>query len=220
MLAALALPAFARAQEPYFDVRDRAVPAAPRAATEALERRLGPQGVVDVDPTTRTPRLIARLDGALTRPANGAATTIALRYVRENLAALGLDDLDTFTDPTVTTSGNVRQVRWRQTVEGIAAADSGLQVNVAADGRVLSVLGAPARTLPSDTTPGLTAGEAVRAVQDDVGVYRPLVKRKGVRSVDYDDGTNAELTLFAQKLAWRVTYRASSQAVYDVMVDA
>src|SRR5262245_15087528 len=100
--AALALPASARAQQPYFDVRDQAGPAAQRAATKAFERRLGAQAVVDVDPVTRTPRVLARLDGALSGPAEGAAARIGLRYVRDNLAALGLDaaDLDTLQDPT------------------------------------------------------------------------------------------------------------------------
>src|SRR3954467_14793705 len=110
------LPAFARAQEPYFDVRDQAAAATPRAATRALERRLGREAVVDVDPATRTPRVLARLDGTLSGPAAGAAAPIALRYVRENLAALGLDeaDLDTLAEPSVrTVGGGVRQVRWR-----------------------------------------------------------------------------------------------------------
>ena len=64
----------------------------------------------------------------------------------------------------------------------IAAADSELRVNVTADGRVLSVLGAPASTLPRTRRRTLTAGEAVRAVQDDVGVHRSLVRKRGVRA--------------------------------------
>ena len=70
-------------------------------------------------------------------------------------------------------------VRWRQAVDGIPAADSELRVNVTRDGRVLSVLGAPAHDLDPATTPTLTAGEAVRAVQDDVGVYRSLPRDRG-----------------------------------------
>ena len=63
-------------------------------------------------------------------------------------------------------------MRWRQAVDGIAAADSELRVNLDDDGRVLNVLGSPASGLDADTTPILTAGEAVRVVQDDAGVYR------------------------------------------------
>ena len=58
-------------------------------------------------------------------------------------------------------------------------------------------------------------------MQDDVGVYRSLPReRPGGRTARYDDGTTAELALFGGRLAWRVTYRAASDAVYDVIVDA
>ena len=72
------------------------------------------------------------------------------------------------------TVDGITSVRWRQAVDGIAAADSELRVNLDGDGRVLNVLGSPASGLDVDTTPALTAGEAVRVVQDDVGVYRAL----------------------------------------------
>ena len=69
--------------------------------------------------------------------------------MRANLAALGLDegDLDTLREPSTSSSGGVTTVRWRQAVDGIPAADSELRVNVTRDGRVLSVLGAPAHDL-------------------------------------------------------------------------
>ena len=109
-------------------------------------------------------------------------------------------------------------------MDGIPAADSELRVNLARDGRVLNVLGAPAHDLDPTTTPALTAGEAVRAVQDDVGVYRPLPRDAGpsgaTRATTYADGTTAALALYTGRLAWRVTYRAASDAVYDVLVDA
>jgi hypothetical protein len=227
MLAALALPNSARADDkPYFDVRDQARAAAPGAATRALERRLGAQAVVELDGVTGTPRMLARLDGALSAPEAGAPEDVALRYVRANLAALGLDegDLDTLRPPTAASSGGITTVRWRQAVNGIPAADSELRVNVTRDGRVLSVLGAPAHDLDTATTPGLTAGEAVRAVQDDTGVYRSLPRDRApsgaTRATTYADGTKAALALFSGRLAWRVTYRAAADAVYDVLVDA
>ena len=204
-------------------MRSQAREVTPPAATRALERRLGDQAVVELDPVTRTPRMLARLDGALSGPASGSAADVALRYVRANLAALGL------TEPiwtrcgrrSPTTSGRITTVRWRQAVDGIAAADSELRVNLDDDGRVLNVLGSPASGLDADTTPTLTAGEAVRVVQDDVGVYRVAAAReRGTRSVTYADGTTAELALYTGRLAWRVTYRAGDDAVYDVIVDA
>ena len=153
-------------------MREQAREVAPPAATRALERRLGDQAVVDVDPVTRTPRVLARLDGALSAPAAGAAEDVAMRYVRANLAALGLAerDLDTLRAPETETVAGITTVRWRQAVDGIAAADSELRVNLDGDGRVLNVLGSPAAGLDAVTTPSLTAGEAVRVVQDDTGV--------------------------------------------------
>ena len=166
--------------------------------------------------------MLARLDGALSAPAAGAAQDVALRYVRANLAALGLSerDLDTLRAPETETVAGITTVRWRQAVDGIAAADSELRVNLDDDGRVLNVLGSPAAGLDAVTTPSLTAGEAVRVVQDDTGVYRSLTRKGGERSVTYDDGTTAKLALYTGRLAWRVTYRAADDAVYDVMVDA
>ena len=58
----------APAERPFLDVREdaaaREAPGTP--AQEALRRSLGMHGVVDVDPLTGTPRVVARLDGFLT----------------------------------------------------------------------------------------------------------------------------------------------------------
>ena len=151
---------------------------------------------------------------------------MALSYVRRNLAALGLTeaDLDTLEPPETSARDGVTEVRWRQAVDGIPAADSELRVNVTDDGRVLNVLGAPASDLDPDTTPSLTPGEAVRAVQEDVGVYRSLPRDRGpagaTRATEYADGSEAQLTLFKGGLAWRVTYTRRRRAVYDAFVDA
>ena len=108
VLAALLLPASAHAAQP-------------NAAQRALERRLGPQAVVDIDAETGTPRVLARLDGTLSAPASGAPADVALRYVRANLPALGLTeaDLDTLQAPETTSAGGVTEVRWSQAVDGI-----------------------------------------------------------------------------------------------------
>jgi len=51
-------------------------------------------------------------------------------------------------------------VRWGQSVDGVPVVDRELRVKVAADGRVLNVLGAPATSLDLPTVPRLEAGEA------------------------------------------------------------
>ena len=115
-------------------------------------------------------------------------------------------------------------LRWRQTAGGIPAADSELRVNVTADGRVLSVLDSVEDLDPATTTPALDAGEAVRAVQDDLGAFRSLARAKGpagaTRATTYADGSSASLALLRGQLTWRVLYRESSTAVWDMFVDA
>lgn len=60
------------------------------------------------------PKVLQRVDGALTAPASGAPRDIALRYVRANLDRLGLDrdDLTTLQAPTTRTGGGITTVRW------------------------------------------------------------------------------------------------------------
>ena len=172
------------------------------------------------------PKVLQRFDGTLSAPASGAPRAVALRYVRANLDDLGLDrdDLDTLQAPTTQTAGAITTVRWRQAVDGIPAADSELRVNLASDGRVLSVLGEPAHDLRANTTAAITAGEAVRAVQDATSSYRPLPRDRGpsgpTQATTYADDTTAELALDDRRLVWRVTYRADAGAVYDAFVDA
>ena len=124
----------------------------------------------------------------------------------------------------MTTSGNVTDVRWRQSAGGIPAADSELRVILTEEGEVLSVLGAPSPDLGADTNPVLSAEDAVRVVHDDSGTSGPVVRRStaaGVtRGARFTDGTAAKLRRFAGRLAWNVVYRAAPDAVYDVMVDA
>jgi extracellular elastinolytic metalloproteinase len=205
-----------------------AAQAGERADRETLQRRLGNQGVVDLDRQSGTPRVLARLDGTLTRASGRDPEAIASSYVRGNLSVLGLTaaDFDALSPPARSSlPGGVTSIEWRQAVDGIPSADHSLRVNVGDDGRVLSVLGAPQHALDvRTTTPALPPGEAVRAVQDDVGSYRAVVRSRGpsgaTRSTSYGNDTSASLVTFAGRLAWRVRYRAGADAVYDATVDA
>jgi len=197
-----------------------------RADRTTLQKRLGRQGVVDLDRRTGTPRVLARLDGTLTGASSRPPEEIATAYVHANLAVLGLAEGDVTGTPDVSAlPGGVTAVEWRQTVDGIPAADHGLRVNVGRDGRVLSLLGSPAHDLKvASATPSLDAGEALRAVQDDVGSHRSLVPRGrpvgARRTTSYGDDTSASLTTYDGRLTWRVQYRAGDDAVYDATVDA
>ena len=152
--------------------------------------------------------------------ARADAHDVALEYVRDHLPGV---DFDTLAPPQTSTVEGVTTVTWRPSIDGIPAGDHELRVNVAGD-RVLNVADRPAAEAGVDTTPALTAGEAVRAVQDAVGVHRALPRTKGpagaTQATTYADDATAALALWGDRLAWRVTYRASSTAVWDVVVDA
>ncbi len=60
------------------------------AAAAALKDSLGAEGLVNLDPLTRTARFVGKTDGFLTGPSSAPPVDIALRYIRANAAALGL----------------------------------------------------------------------------------------------------------------------------------
>ncbi|WP_433304519.1 hypothetical protein ACQP2F_15300 [Actinoplanes sp. CA-030573] len=90
----------------YFDSRDDAstgktladrsarLSARPSAGVKALRKALGTQGLLDIDPLTRTPRTVARLDGFLTGPSPDTASKVTLRYVTAHRQAFGLSSAD------------------------------------------------------------------------------------------------------------------------------
>ena len=125
--------------------------------------------------------------------ARADAHDVALEYVRDHLPGV---DFDTLAPPQTSTVDGVTTVTWRPSIDGIPAGDHELRVNVAGD-RVLNVADRPAAEAGVDTTPALTAGEAVRAVQDAVGVHRALPRTKGpaaaTQATSYDDAAREAL---------------------------
>jgi extracellular elastinolytic metalloproteinase len=236
LLGVLATAAPAAAQQP-FDARARerdALAAAGqtarrpttemRRARSALERSLGDDAVFEVDPLTGTPRLLARLDGALAGPRRGDPAEIAQRYVRETLGALGLTEADLGSLGAlrrVPVAGGV-QVRWRQFDDGVPALDNELRVTVADDGAVVSVAGTPQHDLEAAAEPRLDARAALRVAGGDSQVASAAPGPR--RTTQFAGGDSASLVVFGEgdraRLAWRVIHRESSQAVYDVVVDA
>ena len=142
------------AAKPFFDSRSGSRAKAPgvsakeRSARAALRARLGRQAVVEVDRRTGTVRSLQRLDGALSAPAAGDRSAVALRWVRANRAALGLSAADVdalrLSYRAVTRRPGITHLRYRQAYRGIPAFDNGLRVNLDRGGRVLNVTGSPA----------------------------------------------------------------------------
>jgi hypothetical protein len=199
-----------------YDVRaaaGAAAPAAPGAGARALARRLGPEAVVRLDPSTGTPRQLTRTDGALTARSGAAPAEIALDFVRdhEDVFGLGAQELAALGSPeqAVSPSG-LRHLRWSQSFKGIPVVGAGLRAAVAADGRLVALGGAPlADAAVPTTTPKLSAAEAVARVRRDAGAAA---------------GGDARLVIFAAddgaRLAWKVRADADSTHRYSYVIDA
>ncbi|MEA2193227.1 MAG: extracellular elastinolytic metalloproteinase, partial [Solirubrobacteraceae bacterium] len=120
-------------------------------------------------------------------------------------------------------------VHFRQLYRGIPAFDNDLRVGLDSDGRVLSVAGSPRPGLSvASIEPALSGSQALTALQRDVGAVRAVDVRSGPdgvrRETRFDGGDIARLVIFGAAsdalLAWHVTYRATSTAHYDAVVDA
>ena len=124
----------------------RAAKASSRTATQQLRSSLGDQAIVEMDGTTGTVRVVARLNGFLTAANSKPAPTIVMSYLATHLAALGLtrNDLATFDlrRDYVDIIGT-HHLSWTQSVDGDPVFGNGLQANVNKHGRILSLGGSP-----------------------------------------------------------------------------
>ena len=118
-------------------------------ATRSFAAAQAGQTVLDLDGTTGTVRWLGRLDGFLTARSSAGPVRIALRYVRDHAAALGLvsADLDTFhlarsyRDITGT-----HHLYFQQRIHGSTVQGNGLTASVSRAGRLLTVGGSPVST--------------------------------------------------------------------------
>ncbi|MFT4083734.1 MAG: M36 family metallopeptidase [Nocardioides sp.] len=229
-----------------YDARELGAKAAARSRESVAKSRpkavqrylnsLGDQVIDDVDPLTRTPRQLTRLDGYLSTPTTGSARTIALDYVEANLATLGLStaDLDTldFRRDYVDTSG-IHHLSWTQSVDGTTVFGNGLQVNVTSTGRVISVLGSPVANLTklvADASAGdLSAAGARAAAARDVdatpeksGVESTTSGTDATTTWDNDDYARKVwfLTSTGLRLGWSTYVQTGDAAAYQHVIDA
>ena len=126
---------------------------------------------MQIDALTGAPRVVERLDGFLTAPSSAAAASIARGYLTEHAAlfattASGVAALQQTSD-TVDVEGT-HHVAFGQRLNQIPIFNGGVKVNVAADGRIINVLGSPISAVaPLDAAPTLTAEAALgRALAD------------------------------------------------------
>jgi hypothetical protein len=207
-------------------------PVRPNAAQAALQRSLGSQGVVQLDPRTGTPRVVAKLNGFLTAPSRGDAKDVVLDYVRVHRDVFRLDEDDLAAlrvTRDYTDVAGVRHLIWAQTYRGIPAFDNDLRASVTKEGRIVNVMGSPKPDLQGQTTPSVSAAGAVARALRNVGRpgREPAVVGRGrgaARPTSFAGGHRANLVLVndgtGMRLAWHVTAQADSDEVYDSLVDA
>lgn len=218
---------------PFVDARASAPPVGANTAQAALAKSLGVQGVVDVDPLTLTPSVVAKLDGFLTGPAQKDAKAVVLDYVRGHPGVFRLDADDLAGLRLVrdyTDIGGTRHLTWAQVSRGIPAFGNDLRASVTSDGRLVNVLGSPVPDLEAPApTARLGADDAVGATLRSVG--RPAraltvrsIARGAQRTTRFAGGHEAQLALvydgLGTRLAWRVTARAGAGEIYNAAIDA
>ncbi len=220
---------------PNVDVRQdqKVAPVAPRAA-DRLETTLGVEGFVESSPQTGAAAFVGRTDGFLTASSKKDPADIVLGYVSDQRRAFGLDGSDLANlqvTKSYTAIDGVTHVTFSQSVDGIESFDSYLRGNVAKNGRLINISGAPVSDLSvATTTPDLSADEALLAARENVGgdaTVPPVEKRSQGpdRKTTYETyAESATLKVFAQagqdQLVWDVQVLDSDSILYRVAVDA
>jgi extracellular elastinolytic metalloproteinase len=204
-------------------------------AIAALGKSLGSQGIVDIDPATGTPRNIGRLDGFLTAASSAKASTVAMRYVRAHLKAMGLSraDLKTFRlRNSWVDVGGIHHLSWTQESHGISVFGNGLKAHVTARGQLISIQGSPIAGLARMTqhasaSPRLSASTARDVAAKAVGgaaASSAAVTSKSSDSVTWANHDQAQLVWFlgdhGVHLGWSTYVQAGNDLNYQQVVDA
>ncbi|UQU61901.1 M36 family metallopeptidase [Couchioplanes caeruleus] len=224
------------ARKPFFDARHTAAPSgrATRQATPTpaavtrLQASLGVQGIVDIDPVTRTARRIARLDGFLTGPSPEPAATIARDYLIAHPEIFGLSAAEVaalrLRKDYVDVAGT-HHLSFQQLAGGVVVFGNGVRADVAKDGRLIQVTGSPVASTPTDLGAAKLSAAQARdaAARDTGGSSRTTVAsaRAGAdRATTFASGDRAKLVAFATpggvRLAWQtLTLREGYLHVLD-----
>jgi extracellular elastinolytic metalloproteinase len=191
-------------------------PLATRAARRSLRSQLGPRAVLSVARATGRPRVVGRLDGALTGPSADTGAQIALRYLREHADVYGLSDADVAgldVGYQRRSGGGLVTVQLTQSHGGVPSIDSGVRAVLDARGRLVELVGAPDPDLAvAGTVAAVPAAEAAKLAAAASGAPG---RAAGARTaaVIFHVGPTA-------RLGWRVLVGAGPRQLDDVLVDA
>ena len=172
---------------------------------------------MDIDGTTGTPRLVARINGFLTPKSKRGPKSVALRFVRAHLFAFGLvaSDLNTFhfrkdyTDITGT-----HHLSWTQRIDGVEIFGNGLQASVTDKGRLQTIGGSP---VPASLLTEASGGK-LDTSSDAIAAARKVA---GEASLTPGDQDRAQQVLFVTPgrtyLAWRTITMSAAEPALSVL---
>ena len=201
--------------------------ARPSAAVRELRDRLGREGVLRLYPLTGTPSVVAKLDGSLTPPSGASAEAIARDYLAAKATIFRLGRSTLTLARAFTDSHGLRHLRFVQTLDGIPVLNGGVRVNIAADGRIVNVVGSPVTILADSAgSPSVSAEAALATALRDVGasVVPFTARRSGDarRTTEFAGGARAALGLYntteGLRLAWE-TFVTSPTGLTRGIVD-
>lgn len=185
---------------------------------------------------------------ALSAAISGEPLDIALEYLTENAATYGLDAADVtnnlvVTDQYTDDDTGVTHIYFGETFHDLEVVNTSLAVNIAADGRVLSVGGdtvsglATLEQSAAATAPKITAVKALQCAAAALGLEQTvatqqlsvagagLTREYTFKDADLSsDSFTASLhyvaTADGMRLAWATDLQPSSDHLYDMSIDA
>ncbi len=193
-----------------------------RPGLRRLQDRLGPQGLLELDPATGTARQVARLDGYLTPSSDDAPADIVRKYLRVHPDVFGLS-ADQVRDLTLrgqyTDVAGTHHLSFVQSVDGLPVFGNGVKANVARDGQLINVVGSPVRVrnLPSGLTPTrVTSAQARHTAVRDIA---------GAQAGGTDHSDTAKQVAFTApdgtaRRAWRTVTTPDGHGMWLHVVDA
>src|SRR5262245_376792 len=191
------------ASQRVLDRRADRLDAHPTKGVRTLRHQLGMQGVISIDPLTRTPRTVARLDGFLTARSSQNPAAIALGYVRSQPGVFRLtaSDLDSLRlTRNYTDISGTHHLGWVQYDNGVPVFGNELQANISRAGQLISVYGSPLHApAATGTATRLSAAQArdvaIKDVAGAAGDARASAARGTDRRTTWSDGDNASLVV-------------------------
>ena len=201
-------------------------------ALKRLGKSLGGQALISIDGVTRTPRVVARLDGFLNNKSSKSARAIALRYINSQRVALGMDASAIqalHLRKSYRDISGMRHLSFQQLRHGVPVFGSGLRVVIAKDGRVVTVIGPPVSSVKGGVVaPAISASAArsaaLRNVRAKVTSAAASSASGAARTTVFRGGDRASLVWFPTvsglKLGWETLVDARGTEMYTSVVDA